>query len=198
MSKEFYIAGGVLTLGAAGFLWWYYHYVKAQTSAPLINPDGSLTSTADPAAIGSSVLDTIAMTAHSITGTVPRGIRNNNPLNLRYIDPAHAWNGQVGNDGGYGVYDSPESGIRAGSKQLQKDYSVGNDNTLRALITSWAPPTENNTDAYITDVASQTGLDPDTLLDLNSNLPVIVAAMIYHENGQQPYAISDLQTWVYE
>lgn len=127
----------------------------------------------------------------------PRGIRNNNPLNLRFIpDPARAWNGQSGNDGGYGIYSSPAFGVRAGSKQLQKDFA-GGDVSLSDLIYSWAPPTENNTEAYLADVAQRTGLDPQAPLDLQGNLPAIVNAMIWHENGANPYLYSDIQQWVY-
>lgn len=127
----------------------------------------------------------------------PRGIRNNNPLNLRYIaDPARAYNGQVGNDGGYGIYDTPADGVRAASHQLQEDYANG-DGTLAGLITTWAPPVENNTPAYIADVAQRTGLDPLAALDLMPNLPQIVAAMIWHEDGEQPYNMADITAWVY-
>ena len=127
----------------------------------------------------------------------PRGIRNNNPLNLRYIsDPARAWNGQVGNDAGYGIYSTPALGVRAASKQLQEDFANG-DQTLGQLITTWAPPSENDTPAYIAAVAPQTGIDPNAQLDLYGNLPAIVAAIIQHENGEQPYLMTDLSNWVY-
>lgn len=131
------------------------------------------------------------------SGRGPLGIRDNNPGNLRYIaDPMRAWNGQVGDNQGFGVYDTPADGVRAMSHQLQEDFANG-DTTLADLITTWAPPTENNTGAYIDAVAGQTGLDPNAPLDLYPHLPSVVAAIIQHENGEQPYLMSDLTTWVY-
>jgi hypothetical protein len=129
---------------------------------------------------------------------IPRGIRNNNPGDLDFIAPPdRPWNGQVGSDGRFGIYDTPANGVRAMSHQLQKDYAVVGGSTLAQLITEWAPPTENDTAAYIAAVAAQTGLDPNVQLDLHSNLPVIVTAIIQHENGEQPYAAEDLAAWVY-
>lgn len=128
----------------------------------------------------------------------PRGIRNHNPLNLDFIaPPERAWNGQVGQDGPFGVYSSPDLGVRAGSHQLQKDFSRSASVTLADLITEWAPPATNDTEAYITAVAEETKLDPSAPLNLYANLPAIVTAMIRHENGQQPYAESDIAKWVY-
>lgn len=129
---------------------------------------------------------------------VPRGIRNNNPGNLDFIEvPARAWNGQIGSDGRFGIYESPDLGVRAMSHQLQKDYNVTSATTLAELINEWAPPTENNTAAYIEAVSQATGIDPDAPFDLYSNLPAVVTAIIRHENGEQPYADSDIATWVY-
>ncbi len=141
--------------------------------------------------------DSLGLTPSTPSRGGPLGIRDNNPGNLRYIaNPARAWNGQVGDNQGFGVYSSAELGVRAMSHQLQEDFANG-DTTLADLITTWAPPSENNTPAYIADVAAQTGLDPNAPLDLYPNLPAIVAAIIQHENGEQPYLMSDLTTWVY-
>lgn len=127
----------------------------------------------------------------------PRGIRNNNPGNLDFIAPPdRPWNGQIGSDGRFGVYDKPDNGVRAMSKQLQKDYAAGKT-TITDLITEWAPPAENDTAAYIAAVTKETGIDPDAQFDLHSNLPSVVTALIQHEEGVQPYATSDIATWVY-
>ena len=125
-----------------------------------------------------------------------RGIRNNNPLNLDFIaPPERPWNGQIGQDGPFAVYDTPANGVRAASHQLQKDYGEGQ--TLSEIITDWAPPAENDTAAYISAVSTQTGIDPNATFDLHANLPALVTAMILHENGIQPYNPSDIAQWVY-
>lgn len=127
----------------------------------------------------------------------PRGIRNNNPGNLDFLPAGHAWNGQVGSDGRYGIYDTPANGVRAMSKQLQKDFARAGGATLRDLVTSWAPPGENDTEAYIAAVSRETGIAPDDQFDLTSSLPSVVTAMIRHENGEQPYSPDDIRSWVY-
>ncbi len=199
--------------GAALGAWWYF------TRAGASSGYGSINSAIDTAGFGlpssaytpttsgqqqqsngsflTMLNDSLGLTPSTPSRGGPLGIRDNNPGNLRYIaDPTRAWNGQVGDNQGFGVYSSAELGVRAMSHQLQEDFANG-DSTLADLITTWAPPSENNTQAYIADVAAQTGLDPNAALDLYPNLPAIVAAIIQHENGEQPYLMSDLTTWVY-
>ena len=206
---------GLLALAAAAAAaWWYW-----TRSAGAGGGYGSINSAMDTTGLGlpasaytpttsgqqqsgngsflQMVNDSLGLTPSTPSRGGPLGIRDNNPGNLRYIaDPARAWNGQVGDNQGFGVYSSAALGVRAMSHQLQEDFANG-DTTLADLITTWAPPTENNTPAYIADVAAQTGIDPNAALDLYPNLPAIVAAIIQHENGEQPYLMSDLTTWVY-
>jgi hypothetical protein len=39
--------------------------------------------------------------------------------------------------------------------------------SIRQIISRWAPPVENNTNAYVRAVAADTGLDADQPLDLH-------------------------------
>ena len=58
--------------------------------------------------------------------------------------------------------------------------------SLRNIISRWAPPHENNTEAYIQYVAQQTGVDADTHLYLygdHGTLVKIIAAMARYECG---------------
>ncbi len=126
----------------------------------------------------------------------PRGIRNNNPGNLVYIpDPARAWDGQIGSDGRFGVYDTAARGVRALGKQLEKHARSGM-RTVRTLINVWAPPSENNTGAYVAQVAKALNVAPDLMIDVSARLPQLAAAIIQHENGRQPYAMADIERWV--
>lgn len=114
----------------------------------------------------------------------PRGIRNNNPLNIR--KSSDNWQGKTGDDGAFVIFDTPYSGIRAAARLL-KNY--GNNYglvTVRGIINRWAPSSENNTESYITSVEKSTGLFRDLTLN-GGDYPSLVAAMIKHENGQQPY-----------
>ena len=123
-------------------------------------------------------------------GTPPRGIRNNNPGNIR--KSADPWQGLADQqtDADFFVFTSPIYGIRALARTLIAYQDKHSLHTIRAIIGRWAPATENNTEAYVKAVADDSGLDPDKTLDLHTyaDLKPLVTAIIHHENGQQPYA----------
>ena len=91
-----------------------------------------------------------------------RGLRNNNPLNIRHS--ADRWQGARAEqtDPSFVQFESMAYGYRAGWKVLdtyclnfrreRKPY------TVRNIIARWAPPTENNTEAYIRSVTLLSGL----------------------------------------
>lgn len=122
--------------------------------------------------------------------SIPRGIRNNNPGNIDRN--ATAWQGMAADqssDPRFVVFNSPEYGIRAMAKVLMSYGAKYGIDTVRGVINRWAPPNENDTEAYIVHVAETLGVGPDTHISLSSPsvLVVLVAAIIKHENGQQPY-----------
>ena len=118
-----------------------------------------------------------------------RGIRNNNPGNIRHGD---AWQGlaEQQTDSSFCVFRSPEYGIRALAKVLlnyEKKYGL---NTVRKVISRYAPSMENDTESYIKSVAGQLGVDADEPITVRdkATLLVLVKAIIRHENGEQPYS----------
>ncbi len=127
-------------------------------------------------------LDFIDVTASRITNAfLSRGYRNNNPGNIRFI-VKNPWQGQVGNDGGYGVYDTPQNGTRAVGRQL-RSYAKRGLVSVRDIIGTWAPTNENNTHAYIADVSGALDVDPDDALAVTTRLPELARAIAKHENG---------------
>lgn len=122
-----------------------------------------------------------------------RGYRNHNPGNIRFI-AVNPFNGQVGNDGGYGIYDTPQSGTRALGKQLAA-YERRGLNTVRAIIATWAPAIENNTGSYVQDVAGELGVDADAVINVTERRADLARAIASHENG---YLDSSYDwNWVY-
>lgn len=121
----------------------------------------------------------------------PRGIRNNNPGNVDYHPSSDPWLGldDPPSDGRFCRFVTPQYGIRVMAKLLrayQKYHACG---TVRAIINRWAPPNENDTGAYVQHVADMIGVMPDDPIDVTDRrvmLP-LVAAIIEHENGEQPY-----------
>ena len=120
----------------------------------------------------------------------PRGIRNNNPGNIRW---GADWQGLKkdgkSQDPSFCVFINPEYGIRALAKLLRNYQRLYGLNTPRKIINRYAPPNENQTQAYIQSVAQQLGVQPDTPVDLNeeTTMVVFIKSIIRHENGIQPY-----------
>lgn len=91
-----------------------------------------------------------------------RGIRNNNPFNIR---KGSMWKGERPNqsDPAFEEFTSMEMGIRAGLKLIRNHVTgFGGKrkpmNSIAKLIAVWAPPTENNTDEYIRTVSRLSGI----------------------------------------
>ena len=118
-----------------------------------------------------------------------RGIRNNNPGNIRKSkDP---WQGlaERQTDADFFVFQGPIYGIRAIARILityQDKYGLQN---INGLISRWAPPNENKTDAYVAEVVVKTGFAAGQSVNMHSyaDLKPVVKAIILQENGQQPY-----------
>lgn len=120
-----------------------------------------------------------------------RGIRNNNPGNLRSAPNA------VGNDGSFPIFSNPNDGLAAMSRQLQLYGGRGND-TPYGIIHTYAPSSENDSQAYINAVTKDTGFGAHEKLDLSdpATLKRLMTAMIRHENGSQPYSESDIDNGI--
>ncbi len=129
-----------------------------------------------------------------MTTKQPRGIRNNNPGNIRRNgDP---WQGLAKDqaDREFFTFKSAVYGIRALARLLityQDKYGLC---TIETIIARWAPTVENDTKAYIQSVARHTGFSPLQTLDMHcfEYLKPVVEAIIQHENGQQPYSDAEI------
>lgn len=116
---------------------------------------------------------------------VPRGIRNNNPLNIRI---GNVWIGEVldPTDKEFEQFISMAYGIRAGFKLLYRYINRYNLRTIEDIISRWAPPSENKTEDYISHVSKLSGIPADKILcfDDVEKMCALVDAMIYVECGQ--------------
>ena len=153
----------------------------------------------DPGSIEvlSSISDFAANIGYTLGISTPKGLRNHNPGNLRYVASIQ-WNGQVGDDGtGYAVFDTDEHGVRALAHQLQT-YAGRGITSIAQIISTFAPNNENDTAAYIADVSNRVGVPAEQPLDVYGMLTPLVGAIIHHENGLQPFSDDQLNTWCYE
>ena len=98
--------------------------------------------------------------------TITRGVRNNNPGNIRHS--ANEWQGKsaLQPDGAFVTFDGPEWGIRAMHKVLQS-YQRAGKRTIAAMIGAWAPEVDhNNTGVYVAKVAAAVGVAPTVPVDV--------------------------------
>ena len=87
---------------------------------------------------------------------LPRGIRNNNPLNIR--KGKDQWKGLRAQqtDASFCQFERLEYGWRAAFYLLTRTYyHKYRLFTIRAIISRWAPPNENLTATYIENVSDQ-------------------------------------------
>lgn len=117
---------------------------------------------------------------------LPRGYRNNNPLNIRISD-ANDWQGefQPNVDGVFEQFVSMEYGYRAALKLIRNYITKDRLTTVAQIINKWAPNNENNTSGYIQRVCNTTGWEPAKVINPNSKEEMcqLVYAMALVENG---------------
>ena len=125
----------------------------------------------------------------------PRGIRLNNPGLIRRSK--ERWQGlsEYQPDAEFFNFTGATWGIRAMARILivYQDKRLAADgssiDTVREIISRWAPLNENDTESYIDAVCQSTGFAPDQVLNMQDfdQLCPLVRAIIKHENGKQPY-----------
>ena len=119
---------------------------------------------------------------------LPRGYRNNNPLNIR-INHANNWLGKVAiennTDGVFEQFVAMEYGYRAALKLIQNYINNNGLNTVAQIIAKWAPNNENNTAGYIQRVIGINQWTPAKMIDPQnaSDMADLVYAMAIVENG---------------
>lgn len=118
---------------------------------------------------------------------LPRGIRNNNPLNLRISNSP--WLGKVANntDGQFEQFTSMSYGIRAAFLNVRTIIKRHPGCTVERLIHVWAPPCENNTSAYVGEVCKLARVAPFKRLDfkVKNEMCRLLWAMAQVENGEE-------------
>lgn len=120
---------------------------------------------------------------------LPRGMRNNNPGNIRIGKTA--WKGKIpvnqNTDGAFEQFQTFAFGVRAMIKNLQSYQRDRGLDTLSKIITTWAPAADNNnTMAYIAAVNLKSGLPANEKLDLYEydTMRRLIQGMTYVENGK--------------
>lgn len=119
----------------------------------------------------------------------PRGIRNNNPLNIRYVEK-NRWKGRVVNkkDPQFEEFCLMTYGYRAAFLILHKYMTLYNLRTPFQICARWAPIGDNNNpSAYAKFVCNRMGCGLNDELNFRDPLQMIrlASAMTVMENGKE-------------
>lgn len=115
----------------------------------------------------------------------PMSVRNNNPGNMR----------PVGASTGMQKFDTPQDGLRAmrkdlvakingASRMMKAQHGAKYTPTLANIISTWAPPAENDTAAYVMFVSQKTGIGPSQVVT-QADIDRLIPAMIEFEGGNK-------------
>lgn len=115
---------------------------------------------------------------------LPRGLRNNNPLNIKY-SPSNNWRGKVLNntDGEFEQFDNIVNGFRAALYLIRRYINSYGLCSVRTIINRWCP--DDTQSSYVNFVCARTGLAPSDLVYFEDKDLMIdlVIAMACFENG---------------
>jgi len=171
---------GLVILGAAGvagLVGYLYHRWKAKDKSDLLIGQRPQEAAPRPSLAANAPQTPIAEGA-------AKGIRNNNPGNLEYAGQPYA----LPKTGRFAQFATQGQGLYNLGRQVELYYSRGKD-TVREIVSTYAPANDNNTEAYIASVSKQMGISPDDKLDLTKRdvLARLMSAIIMQENGSNPY-----------
>ncbi len=137
------------------------------------------------------------------SGVIEAGARTTKPLTTGQVDSVDNWetrNNNFGglrkpgvnagpNAGGFQSFATPEEGVAAIARQLDRYFSGATTGTpittQRGIINTWAPPNENPTSDLLSRSVKITGINADVKIDLNDQATKakLIEAIIRNEQG---------------
>ena len=128
---------------------------------------------------------------------MPRGILNNNPCNIRISTDKFQGEVQPSADKEFKQFETMAYGYRAAFRVIRTYINNYKCDTIRKIISRWAPKNENHTENYIKVVSERSGIpENDTVYADNREMMVrIVAAMSYVENGREAVMSDVIRGW---
>lgn len=124
-------------------------------------------------------------------------MRNNNLLNIRISTDKFQGEVQPSQDKDFKQFETAAYGYRAAFKVLRTYINNYKCDTIRKIISRFAPSSENHTENYIRVVSERSGIpENDTVYADNREMMVrIVAAMSYVENGREAEMSDVIRGW---
>jgi hypothetical protein len=132
---------------------------------------------------------------------VSRGVRNNNPGNVKNTAP-FLGEAQIQQDKTFITFLDMRYGIRAAALVVLNIVQNHGGDTIRKLISVYAPSNENNTKSYIANICKWTGQKPDDKIILTRNNFFNLLRAIFEEendaNSLKNIKIYDLKAGINE
>ncbi len=125
---------------------------------------------------------------------IARGLRNNNPGNIR--NSSTVWVGEItpSKDKSFKQFKTMVYGYRALIKLLQNYRKLYGCQTIADFIRRWAPENENNTSGYITRVCREMQVPSTYVPDINDKATMCAfAAAISQVENATPAVMEDIE-----
>ena len=128
---------------------------------------------------------------------MPRGILNNNPCNIRISTDKFQGEVQPSGDKEFKQFETMAYGYRAAFRVLRTYINNYKCDTIRKIISRFAPTNENHTENYIRVVSERSGIPENDIVypDSREMMIRIVAAMSYVENGREAEMSDVIRGW---
>lgn len=125
-----------------------------------------------------------------------RGERNFNPGNIRHVKGV-TWVGQspTQTDDSFVQFDTAEFGIRAITR-IMRSYERQGIMNVAETIDRWAPPNENNSQAYVDAVCKECSVEADEPISIEAIMPLLIRGIIRHENGEVIYSDAQISAGI--
>ena len=129
---------------------------------------------------------------------LPRGLRNNNPGNIRINGDLFRGEVRPSKDKSFKQFETMAYGYRAMFVILRNYIRNYKLDTIRKMISRWAPPKENHTEAYVKAVSDYAGIPADDPINVNDREQMIriVAGMSRVENGVEADMPDVITGWI--
>lgn len=126
-----------------------------------------------------------------------RGYRNNNPCNIRISTDKFQGEIQPSGDKEFKQFETMAYGYRAAFRVIRTYINNYKCDTIRKIISRWAPKSENHTENYIRVVSERSGIPADdpVYADNREMMVRIVAAMSFVENGREAEMADVIRGW---
>lgn len=124
-------------------------------------------------------------------------MRNNNPCNIRISTDVFQGEVRPSGDKAFKQFETMAYGYRAAFRILKTYINNYKCDTIRKIISRWAPANENHTENYIRTVSERSGIpENDTVYADNREMMIrIVAAMSFVENGWEAEMSDVIRGW---